>query len=173
MAMTVTLAFGNRGSQNSVVGQPVDVVATVANSGAAAVTLQSLSVSVVNIGTRGPAGVTIDQPLILPPNQPIGTFPVIAAGASVNYPFLLVFQTPYSPGPSPQNPGGAAPFPGAWPANPVYMVTATGQSSDGSVFSGTLAVDLLTAIAPFPQAQGGAFQFGQGFNAINFITAFA
>lgn len=172
MAMSLTIALGNRGSAGPIkADQPIDLVVTVANSGASSLTLTALSPSVANIGTPGPAAATLDGPFWLSPNQPIGYGnPVIGAGLSQSFAMTAAFHSPYFPGPSPQNPGGAGGTGGAFPANPIYNVTVMGQTSDGSVFTGSIQIDVLTIIGPFPPSLGGDFRFGSGFNFMNYLT---
>lgn len=161
MALTVALAAVNQGS--TVAGQAKAFTVTVTNTGAAAVTLTSLVIG-------GDIGVIVGQPVYLQPNVPVGVGnPILAAAGSATYSFACVFPSPYSAGPSPQNPGGAAPISLAPMADPFFVLQAQAQSSDGSLASGTLFVPVLSTISPFPLAQGGALQFGQGFNFINFI----
>lgn len=137
---------------------------TITNTNAAAVTLQSIQISE---STESDA--MIGQPNFLVPNVPVGVGnPVIAAGASVTYSFSAIFNTPYFPGPSPQNqPGGARPGNDATEVDPFFVLQAICQTSDGSVFSSTIFVPVLSAISPFVVAEGGALQFSQGANLMN------
>lgn len=159
MALTVTLAAG-AGSTSASAGRQLNFVATVTNPGAAALSLSALQILCKGGDAR------IGQPQYLTPNVPAGTGnPVIAAGASAAYAFQAVFDSPYGAGPSPNNAGGASPSSPI--PDPFFCLQAQGQDSSGAVFSSTLFVPVLSTIAPFPLAQGGAFQFGQGFNFIN------
>jgi hypothetical protein len=161
MALTLSIAKASPGS--IVAGVPVNFTVTVTNTGSAAVSLSSLQVSE---STESDA--TIAQPNYLTPNVPVGVGnPVLGAGASASYNFQAVFNSPYSAGSSPNAAGGASPGPAV--ADPFFTLLAQGQLSDGSVGSFPLVVPVLSTIAPFPLAQGGAFQFGQGFNFINLI----
>lgn len=148
----------------AVVEQAAMFIATVSNTGSAAVTLNSLSVNEVT-----KTGCMITQPNYLPLNSPVGVGnPVISAGGSQSFPFGVVFTAPYSAGSSPNNqPGGSAPGQNSQPANSNVTLQAVGQASDGSVFSGNVLVPVLSASAPFPVPQGGALQFGQGADLIN------
>lgn len=160
MAKTVTLSGPFPGG--IIVNQPATFVATVANTDAAAVTLLSL---VVSESTESDA--TIGQPQIMTPNAPPGVgFPVLAGTTgSAAFPFQVVFTSPNTPGVSPNNPGGAAPGQRAQEADANFTIQATAQTSDGSVFSASLTVPALSAIAPTPQPTGGALQFGIGFDS--------
>lgn len=162
MAITVSMtqvqqAFGDSATNFTV---------TVANGNASAVTLNSLAIN-------GPpaSGVVVQQPNYLTPNVPVGVGnPVIAAGSSLTWGFQVVLTNPNFPGPSPNNqPGGAAGSGNAMPANSNFLLQAIGQTSDGSVFSSTNLVPVLSAVAPFPFPQGGAFQFNDGFDFMNLI----
>lgn len=165
MALSVTLALGN--SAQVVVQQPVNFIAAVTNTNATSVTLNSLTISEA---TESDA--TISQPVFYTPNVAPGVGnPILLPGSTTYYPFQAVFTSPYVAGPSPQNqPGGAAPSADAVEVDANFVLLATGQTSDGSVFSSSLMVPALSAIVPFPLAQGGAFQFSQGANLINLLT---
>lgn len=171
MALTLVISAG-AGNPSAIAGQKSNYVLTVTNTGAAAVSLQALSLNEVS-----KMGVSIGQPNFLASGQPAGSssFPVLGAGLSASYPFQVVYPGPYGAGPSPQAAGGASPGSAANPAgSPFARIQAQSQSSDGSVnVSETMLVPVLSTIEPFPLAQGGAFQFGQGFNFINGLTLFA
>jgi hypothetical protein len=162
MAILVTVARGNMQFQ---VGNGVgNYTVSVQNTGAAAVTLQSLQVVEA---TESDA--ILSQPVFLTPNTPVGVGnPVIAAGATVTYGFQAVFTNPVMPGPSPQAPGGAAPSNAAYYSDPTFVLQATSFTSDGTVATGTLLVPV--ASATVPQSNGGALVLSQGFNVANFIT---
>jgi hypothetical protein len=158
MALLMTLTSVNPGS--CVAGQTENFLLTVLNNGAQAVTL-------TNLVTFGDTISTVAQPNYLTPNVPAGYGnPVINAGATSNYVFQVVFTSPNASGPSPQAPGGAAPYPLATPEG-LSVVSAQAQSSDGSLASISLMVPVLSAIQNAPPPQGGAFQFGQGANLMN------
>jgi len=163
MALSVTMAavgtaIGGRNNQFTV---------TVTNTNAAAVTLNSLFISEA---TESDA--VISQPQYLVPNVPVGVGnPVIAASSSMTYGFQVAFTNPVLIGQTPQSqPGGAAPALLAQQADPFFTLLAQGQTSDGSVFSSTLLVPVLSAGQEVPIAQGGAYQFAAGANIINGIT---
>lgn len=161
MALSMVLSYVTPGG--AVVGQTENFLVAITNTGSSAVTLTTLVSS-------SEVGVTVGQPSYLIPNVPIGLGnPVINAGATSNYVFQCVFNSPAGSGPSPNNPGGADPFPDAQTPDPFFTVQIQAQSSDGSVSSASLLVPVLSAIAPFPFPQGGAFQFYQGANIINLI----
>jgi hypothetical protein len=162
MALSVVLTQVVPGS--AIVNAPSYYQVAVTNTGASAVTLQSLSVSEAT-----ESDVVISQPSILFPNAPIGLGnPVIGASSTVNYCFQVLSSSPQGPGPSPQNPGGAAPFPQAQTPDAVFTLLAMAQSSDGSIASGSLMVPVLTAIAPAPSI-GGTLQFASGFSFVNLM----
>lgn len=167
MALTLSIAKTSPGS--IVAGQSMNFTVAVTNTGAAAVSLSSLA---VNESTESDA--QIAQPNFMTPNVPVGVGnPVLNAGATSTFPFQVVFNSPYLAGPSPNNPGGAAPGPAAANPDAQFTLQAQAQASDGSIASTSLLVPVLSAIAPFPLAQGGAFQFGQGFNFINGLMLYA
>lgn len=163
MAKSLSLALT---SGIVVANQPINFTVTVTNGDAAAVTLQSLYVT-----EQTDAGAQVGQPQYLVPNMPVNLGnPVIPAASSATYGFQVVFPAPSTPGTSPNNqPGGASPGNNAYPANPFMTLQAIGQTSDGSVFSNTITVPVLSAISPFPVPEGGAFQFRQGSNFVNFM----
>lgn len=159
MPVSVALALSN---SNVLANQPATIVATVSNTTAAAVTLNSLTASC-------PSGaVSIRQPLFATPNQAPGVGnPVIAATTgTASYAFDFVVMAPNTAGPNPTNaPGGVVPSNQAGPTqNPNHTITVIGQTSDGSVFSSSLTVGVLSAVGPFPRPEGGALQFTQGAN---------
>lgn len=158
MAKTVSMA---QVDPNAVANQPVKFTVTVANSDAAAVTLSSLYIS-----EQSDTGANVGQPQYLVSNVPLNLGnPIITAAGSVSYGFQVVFNSPNTPGQSPNNaPGGAVPSNNAYPANPYVTLQAIAQTSDGSVFSTTIMVPVLSAVAPFPIPEGGALQFRQGSN---------
>lgn len=167
--MALTLSIAKTSPGNIVASQAVNFTVTVTNSGSSAVTLTALSVNEI---TESDA--QIGQPNYLTPNVPVGVGnPVLAASGSVTYLFTAVFSSPMYAGPSPQAPGGAAPGPAASNADAFFTLQAQAQASDGSIGSTSLMVPVLSAIAPFPLASGGAFQFGQGFNFINGLMLYA
>lgn len=159
MALSLVLSYVSPGG--AVVGQAENFLIAITNTGGSAVTLTALASS-------ADIGVTVGQPSYLAPNMPIGLGnPVINAGATSNYVFQCVFNSPAGSGPSPTNPGGADPFPKAQTPDPFFKVFVQAQSSDGSTSSACLLVPVLSAMAPFPVPQGGAFQFYQGGNFVN------
>lgn len=163
MALTVAVVQSLPG--NTFANATVNFVVAVTNTGSSSVALNGLS---VNASAGDP--VSISQPSFLVPNVPVNVGnPSITAGATSYFPFQAVFRMPINPGPSPQNPGGAAPFAGAYPADPFYFLTAIAQASDGSVGTGSVFVPVLSTLAQ-PVASGGAFQWQQGFNLINGIV---
>lgn len=163
MAMTLTIALGR--TPQVVVGRPTCFILAVTNDGASALTLNSLTVS-----EQTKSGAIIAQPTFATPNVAPGTGnPSIGAATTVYYPFNVTFTSPMV-GPSPQQPGGPAPSNRAEEANSNFILQAVGQTSDGSVFSNSLMVPALSSIAPFPLAQGGAFQFAAGANLVNLLT---
>lgn len=169
MALTLAILPGTASSYG-VGGRTNNYVASVTNSGSSSVTLQSLA-------TYGESNtcMNVGQPQYLTPNVPVGVGnPTIAAGATSFFPFEVTFMTPNMPGPSPQAPGGNLGAVTAYvPGDSVFGVTLQSLSSDSTVASATLLVPVLTTIAPFPVAQGGALQLSSGFNIVNFITSFA
>lgn len=168
MALVLTIVPGF-GANNTVAGRPNNYIASVSNTGSSSVTLQSLSAyadagSCINVG----------QPQYLTPNVPPGVGnPTIAAGATASYPFEVTFMTPNYAGPSPQSPGGTAGSTAGLPSDSVFGVYLQSLSSDSTVASATLLVPVLSAVAPFPIAQGGGLQLSSGFNLVNFLTSFA
>jgi len=163
MALSVVLSRPSSGSV--IVNQNTQFTAAVTNTNASAVSLLSLSISE---STESDA--QISQPVIFAPNTPVGTSnTVIPSGATAYFNFSVIFNSP-GVGPSVSNPGGAAPFNSAITADPFFILQAIGQTSDGSVFSSTLLVPVLSSIAPYQVSQGGAFQFSSGFNLINGLT---
>lgn len=164
MAITCALSLG-AGATSACAERPMNFVVTVANGNASAVTLLSLSINPASGDAR------IAQPLYLTPNVPVGVGnPVIAASSSASYGFQVVFDSPAAAGPSPNNPGGAAPSNTAETPDPFFVLQAIGNTSDGSVFSSTLLVPVLSAIPPFPIPEGGALYFTQGSNLLFPLT---
>jgi hypothetical protein len=157
--MPVSLALAKGSPGPIVANQQMFFVVTVTNSGSASVTLQSLTVSE---STESDA--KIGEIPFLTPNVPAGVGnPTIAAGASVNFGFPVVFNGP-GIGPSPNNPGGAAPFSGAMTPDATFILQAQSLVSDGTVASVSLPVPVLSSIAPFPVPAGGALYLQQGSN---------
>jgi hypothetical protein len=166
MALTLQILAGNNGS-NVVANQTMNFVASVTNSGATSVVLQSLQVAE---STESDA--QMSQPQYLTPNTPVGVGnPILLPGVTYYYSFLGTFSNPL-PGPSPQAPGGASTN-RAITADPFFTLQLTSQSSDGTVATASMLVPVLSSIAPFPLAQGGALQLSQGFNLVNLLTSFA
>ncbi len=162
MAITVSIAEGAP-SSFAVGNQTMNYTVTVANSNASSVTLSSLSIA----DSRKQSN--LSQPNYLTPNVPVGVGnPTIAAGASVSYGFQVVFNNPVMPGPSPQNPGGAAPINAAAFPNATFTLQATSHTSDGTVAFGTFETPVLSK--DIPQDSGGALVQSQGFNLINLLT---
>lgn len=153
----------------AVANQPTSIQVNVQNTGAAMLTLVSLSTN----ETTG--GAIVAQPNILVPGMALGFGnPTIAAGATVSYVFDVVFPQPNGPGPNPSasnDPaGGSAGVYVGQPADPFFYVNAQAQTSDNVTAQASLMVPVLSAIAPFPRPEGGAFGFTQGSNLINGIT---
>ena len=164
MPLVLTLARGYAWS-DSANGEPNTVLLTVANPGTAALTVTSLSVY-----EESKTGSRVEQPSYLRPNAPAGLGnPVIGPGASATYPFECAFTVPSYSGPSPQAPGGAGGVSGP-PTNSVVTIRAQCQSSDGVVSTVAQPFPVLSTVAPFPVAQGGALQLSSGFNLVNFVT---
>ena len=165
--MPLTLAIlGTPSSASIVAGQSVTLVAAVTNAGAASVTLNSLVTS-----TDGTGSVSLTQPDFLTPNQPVGVGnPVLLPGATSNYAFRVVYLGPTTAGPSPQSPGGASGFSGAYPNDTDFGVTLTSFSSDGTVAQARSSDPVLSTLLPFPVAQGGALQLASGFNVLNLLV---
>lgn len=164
MSITVTLAKSL--AAPVVVNQPMSFTVTVANNSASSVVLNALQVTE---STESDA--IISQPNILTPNMPVGLGnPVIPGSSSVSYAFQVIFNSP-GVGPSPQSPGGAAPFSAAATPDANFTLTAMALVSDGSGGTFSLMVPVLSAIAPFPLAIGGALQLSQGFNLLNYLIA--
>lgn len=163
MAITVTIADGSPALASSISNQTMNYTVTVANTNAASVVLQALSI----VPTSGDA--IVSQPNYLTPNVPVGVGnPVIPSGASVSYGFQAVWPSPTMPGPSPQAPGGAAAVnAAAYPEN-VFQLIATSQTSDGTIASNVAFVPVITK--EFPQSSGGALVLSQGFNIVNLLT---
>lgn len=168
MALTATISAG-AGATSPSAGAALNFLVTVSNAGATSLTLSTLQVACNALNNPGPTAANVSQPRYLVPNVPVGVGnPIIAAGASATYTFGVVFFPPNAAGPSPQNqPGGASPSNSATEVDPFYTLTATGLDSSGAVFSTTFFVPVLSTIAPFPVAEGGAFQFTQGANLMN------
>jgi hypothetical protein len=149
-------------------GEPNTVLLTVANPGATALTVTSLQVAEASA-----TGANVTQPLYLRPNMPVGLGnPVIVAGGSASFAFEVSFNAPAYSGPSPQAPGGVGGVRGP-PTNSVVTLRAQCHSSDGFVTSVTMPFPVLSTVAPFPVAQGGAMQLSSGFNLVNYLTSFA
>lgn len=161
--MALTLAIVNPASP-VLAGQVAHFVVTVTNTGASAVTLQSLAISET---TESDA--QIAQPEYLIPNVPVGVGnPVLAAlTGTASYGFRVVFSSPYSVGPSPQNPGGAAPDARAQSPDAIFTLQAQSLSSDGTVAAASAQVTALATIGLTQSAIGGALQMSAGFNLIN------
>lgn len=164
MAVIVSIDEGAP-SAFAVGNQTMNYVVSVQNTGSSSLTLNSL---VVTESTT--TGARVGQPRYLTPNVPVGVGnPTIAAGATVNYGFQVVSTAPVMPGPSPQNPGGAAPInAAAYPLSSSYALQAVAVTSDGTVSSGSFVAPVLSAT--FPQSNGGALVLSQGFNLINLVT---
>lgn len=164
MPLVLALSRGSPWS-DSADGVPNTIILTATNTGTTALTVQSLAVSEVSS-----TGARLDQPSYLRPNMPIGLGnPVIGPGASGTYPFQAAFHVPSYSGPSPQAPGGAQGVFGP-PRNPIVTIRAQCLSSDGVVSEVAMPFPVLSTVAPFPVAQGGALQLNSGFNLVNFIT---
>ena len=168
MALTLAILPGSASNVGSA-QQMLSLVASVTNSGAASVTLQSLVAS----DDYGPS--TMGQPDFLTPGNPVGLgAPTILPGATSYFPFRIAWNMPSVYGPSPQSPGNAgAAAAAAVPSRSISNILLTSLSSDGSVATATLAVPVLSTLYPFPLAQGGAMQLSSGFNLINLLTSFA
>lgn len=165
MATTVAIAAGSPSAQ-AVGNQTLNFTVTVANTGAAALTLSSL---VVNQGSFGIGTVRCSQPGYLIPNVPVGVGnPVIPASSSSSFSFQAVVTNPVMPGASPQAPGGADPTNDAFYPSPMFSIQATAVTSDGVVASGSYVASALTAT--FPQSNGGALVLSQGFNVVNLVA---
>ncbi len=164
MAIIVTISEGSPGAF-AVGNQTMNYTVSVQNTGASSLTLNSLVIS-----ESTSTGARVSQPRFMTPNVPVGVGnPTIAAGATVNYSFQVVSTAPVMPGPSPQNPGGAAPMnAAAYPLSSSCALLATSVTSDGSVSSGSFVAPVLSAT--FPQSNGGALVLSQGFNLINLVT---
>ena len=167
MPLNLALSRGFAWSDSSN-GEPNTVLVTATNPGATALVLSSLQVTEVS-----KTGANVTQPLYLVPNMPIGLGnPIILPGASASYSFEVSFTCPAYSGPAPQTPGGAGGVQGP-PTNTGVTLMAQCLSSDGVVTSVTQPFPVLSTVAPFPVAQGGAMQLGSGFNIIYYITSFA
>jgi hypothetical protein len=168
--MALTLAILPGAAQN--VGsaqQMLSLVASVTNSGASSVTLQSLVAS----DDYGPS--TVGQPDFLTPGNPVGLgAPTILPGATSFFPFRVAWNMPTAAGPSPQAPGNAAAAAAAAvPSRSISNISLVSLSSDGTVATVTTSLPILSTLYPFPTAQGGAMQLSSGFNLINYLTSFA
>ncbi len=160
MGLSVAITYGND-SASPRASKTSNFTVAVTNTGSSAVTLNSLS---INCG-GGDARIT--QPNYLTPNVPVGVGnPILNAAAVAYYSFQAVFDSPYDPGPSPQNPGGASPYNQAGVPDPYFLLQAQAQSSDGSTAVGTLLVPVLSTIGRHPLPEGGALSFTQGSNLI-------
>lgn len=161
MALTVTLSLVDSAI---IAGRPTTFQVTVANTSSSSVTLQSLVVS------ESKSDAIIAQPNFLTPQVALGLGnPTITASGSVSYTFDVVFPAPNFPAPSVNAPMGINGVSVGQPANSTFTLQAVATASDASVGSTTLVASVLSTIAPFPLAQGGALQFSQGFNLINGI----
>ena len=167
MALTLSISPGFDGV-NPIASDQITYIANVTNSGATAVTLSSLQ-------AYAQGGAFVGAMQYLQPNVPVGVGnPVLLPGTTYSYPFLVEFISPSFAGPSPQAPGGASGVGiAANPSNQYVILTINSLSSDSTVATASLTVPVLSAIAPFPIAQGGGMQFSSGFNAVNFLTSFA
>ena len=165
MPLSASLILGN--NPQVLAGAATNFVVGVTNTNPASVVLNSLSVNEV---TESDAQVS--QPVFVTPNVAPGVGnPVLAPSTTTYFPFQVVFNSPMGAGPSPQNaPGGASPSNKAMEPDAFFTLQVVGQTSDGSVFSSSLMVPALSAIAPFPLAQGGAFQLSQGANLVNLLV---
>lgn len=161
MALTLVIAAGAPGG-SVVANQPMNFTVTVTNTGTA-----SLSLTALRVGESTSTGARLSQPRYLTPGAAQGSdsYPTIGAGLSASYSFQAVFNAPNFAGPSPTNPGGAAPGQRAEEANAVCRLEAQAQFSDGTAGSTTLTVSALSAVAPFPVPDVGATQFRQGGNS--------
>lgn len=167
MALVLSISRGF-GASSIVARQNVTFMASVTNTGSSSVTLQSLAAY-----ADTSASVTVGQPNYLTPNVPVGVGnPTLAAGATASYPFEVVFLTPPFAGPSPQAPGGAAGSQNAMPGDAQFVISLQSLSSDSTVATTSLLVPVLSAIDPFPIAQGGGMQLSSGFNLVNLLTSF-
>ncbi len=165
MAIIVSIAEGSPGAF-AVGNQAMNYTVTVANTGTAAVTLNSLDVTET---TR--TGARVSQPRYLTQNVPVGVGnPILAAASSLSYGFQVVSFSPVMPGPSPQAPGGAAPTNAAYYPQSSYALRAVSVTSDGTVASGDFVAPVLSK--EIPQDSGGALVLSQGFNLINLLTTF-
>ncbi len=157
MALSLVLAKGSPGP--IVVNQQMFFTLTVTNNGVSSVSLSSLAVT-----AAGESDVVIGEIPFLTPNVPSGTgSPTIAPSASVSFGFPVIFQG-VPVGPSPQNPGGAAPFANASTPDANFTLQAQSLSSDGTVASFSQQFSVLSSIAPFPVPAGGALYLSQGSN---------
>lgn len=169
MALVLSIVPGF-GATSVVAGQNISYVASVTNTGSTSVTLQSLA-TYTDMATC----INVGQPQYLTPNVPVGVGnPTIAAGATASYPFEVAFMSPSFAGPSPQAPGGTLGSSNASvPGDSVFGIYLQSLSSDSTVASAALLVPILSAVPPFPIAQGGGLQLSSGFNLVNFLTSFA
>jgi hypothetical protein len=162
MALTLALSIVDA---TAIAGRPTTFQVSVTNTSASSVTLRSLD---VNEATESDA--VIGQPNFMTPQVAVGLGnPTIGAASAVTYTFKVAFPSPNYPGPSPSSAYGSAGVLVGQPGDTVYALQAIASASDGSVGSVVLNVPVLSAIAPFPQAQGGALQYQQGLNIINGI----
>ena len=160
MPMSVTIALGRNPSMRA--NQPTDFTVTVSNSDSSAAVLTSLAIS-----EDTKMGANIAQPVWQSAGQAAGSpsQPSIAASGSASYAFQVSAAVPSTPGPNPANaPGGASPSPNAFPASQQLTLRATGQTSAG-LFTTTLTVPVLSAVAPVPLPDVGALFFAQGGNS--------
>lgn len=160
---------GGTGVGYAICNQKANFVVTVASlSTDAAVTLTSLY-----IAESTESDALIDQPTIFPPNAPALTgYPVLSAGGSLSYGFQVMFTSPYWPGLSPNNPGGAAPGQKASEVDATFGLQAQAVFSDGTVASAIVMIPVATAMYPFPVPQGGEALFQQGADS-NLIAVIA
>lgn len=167
MPIQILLTNGVPASQ-SASGPCGTLVASVTNTGTSAIQLLSLVTSAANN-----QAVSVSQPVFLTPNVPWGQgFPTLLPGIAQFFNFNITIHSPYGSGPSPQQPGGAAPSNAAMTPNAVFNINCFGLVSDNTTASATISVSELSAIPPFPPANGGALQFAAGFNFINGIVTF-
>lgn len=167
MALTLTMSLIDA---TIVANRPATFQVNITNTSASSVTLNSLDVSEAT-----ESDCTIGQPNFMTPQVALGVGnPSIGASSTVSYTFKASFQSPATPGPSP-NPGyGGSPVGGpagsfvGQPADSVFILRATAVASDGSVGSVTMQAVVLTSLAPFPPVATGTLQlqFQPGFNLI-------
>lgn len=147
----------------------VTCVLSITNTGANAVTVQSIQVC-----EQSQTGAVIRQPDFLTPNVAPGTGqPVIAAAATSNFPFAVCCCVPNTPDGSPNAPntliGNTCP-----PSNTVVSLVAIVQTNDPTAGvnvngSGLLQFPVGSAVAPFPVPAGGSLQFNAPGDAVNWF----